>query len=176
MIRKALLKEIPTLMKLTRACAKKMKAEGIFQWNEHYPNEEAFIKDLERDELYVLISEKPIVGCITISTLKDEEYEAVKWLTPDANNIYIHRLAIHPKFQHRGFAKQLMDYAEDVAHKKNSASIRLDTFSKNVRNQKFYEARGYTKLDNIYFPKQSEFPFYCYELPLATTLSKKNSP
>lgn len=175
MIRKALLQEIPQLLELTQACAKKMISEGILQWNEHYPNEVAFKKDVERDELFVLFSKSDIVGCITISTHKDEEYDPIQWLTPDATNIYIHRLAIHPKFQHQGFAKQLMDFAERMAEEKKAPSIRLDTFSKNIRNQKFYEARGYTKLGAIFFPKQSEFPFYCYELPLVATLPKKNS-
>ncbi|MGM0391936.1 MAG: GNAT family N-acetyltransferase, partial [Bacteroidota bacterium] len=30
----------------------------------------------------------------------------------------------------------------------------------------FYESRGYQKLGDIYFPKQSEHPFHCYELIL----------
>jgi ribosomal protein S18 acetylase RimI-like enzyme len=169
MIRKALKQEIPKLLEVTQACARKMIVEGIYQWNEHYPNEEAFKKDLETGELFVLFSENDIVGCITISTFKDEEYNAVQWLTPDKSNYYIHRLAIHPNFQHKGYAKQLMDFAESFAKEKKATSIRLDTFSKNIRNQKFYEARGYARLGNIFFPKQSEFPFYCYELPLEAT-------
>ena len=38
-----------------------------------------------------------------------------------------------------------------------------DTFSKNLRNIKFYEIRGYVKLENIFLPNQSEYPFHCYE-------------
>ncbi|MCB0456691.1 MAG: GNAT family N-acetyltransferase [Flavobacteriaceae bacterium] len=174
MIRKALSSEIPLIVELTKACTQKMTSEGIFQWNEHYPNKEVFQKDLERDELYVLISENELQGCITISTLKDEEYESIPWLTPDYCTIYIHRLAIHPKFQHQGLASQLMDFAENIAREKKANSVRLDTFSKNKRNQKFYEARGYAKLGNISFPKQSEFPFYCYELVLKINAITKN--
>ena len=50
--------------------------------------------------------------------------------------------------------------------KHNYVSVRLDTFSQNKRNLKFYESRNYNRLEEIYFPKQSEFPFYCYELIL----------
>ena len=53
-----------------------------------------------------------------------------------------------------------------LAKEKKFASVRLDTFSVNKRNLKFYESRGYQRLEGIYFPKQSEFPFYCYELIL----------
>ncbi len=59
-----------------------------------------------------------------------------------------------------------MDFAEQFAIEHNYSSIRLDTFSQNKRNQKFYELRNYKRLDDIYFPKQSEFPFHCYELVL----------
>ena len=96
----------------------------------------------------------------------DEIYRPVSWLTPNKKNLYIHRLAIHPNHQGKGYVKQLMDYAKNYAIKNNYASIRLDTFSQNHRNLKFYELRGYQKLEDIYFPKQSEYPFYCYELIL----------
>jgi len=68
--------------------------------------------------------------------------------------------------QGQGYAQKLMTFAENYAIENNYASIRLDTFSQNKRNQKFYELRGYKRLGNIYFPKQSEHPFYCYELVL----------
>ena len=65
-----------------------------------------------------------------------------------------------------GYAQEMMSFAEDFGRKNNYDSIRLDTFSKNVRNQHFYQQRDYKKLGNIFFPNQSEYPFYCYELLL----------
>jgi ribosomal protein S18 acetylase RimI-like enzyme len=94
----------------------------------------------------------------------DMEYEPITWLTPNGESLYVHRLSIHPDFQGMGFAQELMDFAESYAQSKKFLSIRLDTFSKNKRNQLFYETRGYRRLDAIYFPAQSEDPFYCYEL------------
>ena len=141
-----------------------MISQNIFQWNEHYPRREAFENDFERQELYVFEIANEVAGSLVISTLMDEEYTPIQWLTPNLNNIYIHRLAVHPKHQGNGFAKKMMDYAEDYCKKHNYTSARLDTFSQNKRNQKIYENRGYQKLGNIYFPKQSEHPFYCYEL------------
>jgi len=166
MIRKAKLSEIQEIITITRACGEKMASEGIFQWNQHYPNKEAFINDIARDELFVLLSEKTVIGCVVISLVKDKEYEDISWLTEDSRHYYIHRLAVDPKFQKQGKAKELMDFAEALARKNKMISIRLDTFSQNHRNQRFYEARGYQRLGNIFFPKQSEHPFYCYELVL----------
>ena len=125
-----------------------------------------FRKDIERDELYVLIIDEKVIGCITISSEKDVEYNKIKWLTDDAFQYYIHRLAIHPNFQHQGYAKIAMDFAETLGRQNHVVSIRLDTFSANERNQRFYETRGYQRLGEIYFPNQSDLCFYCYELIL----------
>lgn len=165
-IRKAVSKDIPNILQITRACAEKMRLQGIYQWNEYYPSREAFENDCSREELYVLEKGKSLLGCIVISTLYDEFYKDVKWITPDSRHYFIHRLAVHPNHQGKGYARKLMDYAEKSAVEHQMTSIRLDTFSKNPRNQRFYEARGYQRLGAIFFPKQSEFPFYCYELPL----------
>jgi ribosomal protein S18 acetylase RimI-like enzyme len=140
-----------------------MISENIYQWNEFYPSIEVFEKDLDSESLYVIEYKKNIIGCISISDYKDIEYENIAWKTED-HNIYIHRLAVLPEFQGMGYAQKMMSYAEDYARKKLYYSVRLDTFSKNLKNQKFYEQRGYIKLGEIYFPKQSKYPFYCYEL------------
>lgn len=166
MIRKATFDDIDSILEITKRCAKAMTDKGIFQWNEQYPNREVFNNDVESGELHVIDNKLEIIGCIVVSSLMDEEYIPINWSTPSHKNIYIHRLAINPKFQGQGFAKQLMDFAEHLAITKKCLSVRLDTFSQNHRNQKFYEQRGYKRLGDIYFPKQSEFPFYCYELIL----------
>jgi ribosomal protein S18 acetylase RimI-like enzyme len=94
---------------------------------------------------------------------KDPHYNKVKWITPDGHNLYIHRLAVHPKNQKQGIARQMMDFAENFGKKKGMESIRLDTFSQNPRNIKFYRKRGYKKLGDVYFSKQSKDPFHCFE-------------
>ncbi|WP_299609980.1 GNAT family N-acetyltransferase [uncultured Aquimarina sp.] len=165
MIRKATPSDLDAIHKLTQACAKAMIAKGIYQWNEHYPTRSRFEKDIELEELYVL-EEGHIKGIIVLTELMDDEYIPIEWLTENGNNLYVHRLAVHPDYWGNGYAQQLMNWAETQAKEKKYASVRLDTFSQNKRNHKFYETRGYQRLGNIFFPKQSEHPFYCYELVL----------
>jgi len=163
LIRKALISDLETVKSLTEACAEKMINDGIFQWNDHYPSKEIFRKDIEEEALYVWDDKNQIKGCIMFSPEKDEVYYSAKWLTQDDKNIYVHRLAVHPKFQKKGIGNKLMNFAESIAKKLNFISIRLDTFSQNKSNNKFYESRGYQKLGDVFFRKQSEFPFHCYE-------------
>lgn len=166
MIRHAKISEIKDILNITKACAIKMSANGIFQWNDNYPSESAFLNDLERNELYVKENNGRVIGIIVISTIMDEEYAPIQWLTPNGNSTYIHRLGVDPVYQGKGFAQELMDYAEAYSKSNGFTSVRLDTFSQNKRNQRFYEQRGYQKLGDIFFPKQSTHPFHCYELVL----------
>src|SRR5690606_4776769 len=158
--------DIDSILKLTKACTVFMVHNNIFQWNALYPNRTTFEADVLKNELFILEKNSTLIGCIVASAFMDVEYQHIKWLAPSDKNIYIHRLAIHPEFQGQGYAQQLMDFTEALALKNNCNSVRLDTFSQNQRNQKFYEQRGYKRLGSIYFPKQSEHPFYCYELVL----------
>jgi ribosomal protein S18 acetylase RimI-like enzyme len=166
MIRRAKISEIPDILQLTKACAEAMIEKGIYQWNENYPSRSAFEKDVREKSLYVLIIVGQIVGTVVISSKMDQEYVPVSWLSPNHNNIYIHRLAVLPEHQGKGHAQRMMDFAERYAREKGYISVRLDTFSQNRRNQVFYETRGYQRLGDIYLPKQSEHPFHCYELLL----------
>ena len=104
-----------------------------------------------------------IAGIVVLTSEKDEVYEPIDWLTPDGKNLYVHRLATLPSTWGQGGGRQLMDFAEQNAQSEQMDSIRLDTFSQNKRNQKFYEARGYRRLGEIFFPDKSSFPFFCYE-------------
>ena len=163
MIREATSNDLNRIVEITNACGKHMISQNIFQWNEDYPNLEVFKKDLENQSLYVIELESKIVGCVCISEKMDAVYKEVKWLTPDSKNMYVHRLAIDPKFQGKGLAIKLMSYAEDLAKTKDFKSMRLDTFSKNPKNNKFYNLQGYKKLGKIFYRSQSDMPFHCYE-------------
>ena len=164
MIRRGVHEDLTPILEITKNCAVKMDAMGIYQWNENYPNRNAFIDDIKNNELLVFTKGDLLVGCIALCTKMDDVYKNVKWLTKDVKSLYIHRLAVDPQFQKKGIGKKLMDYAEDFAKKNNFISVRLDTFSKNKNNMRFYERRGYKRLEKVFFPEQSRFPFYCYEL------------
>lgn len=166
MIRKAELNELFLIKSLTEACALGMQQKEIFQWNEHYPSLERLQRDIENREMFVLEENGQLQGIIVLTPKMDDEYIPVEWLTPNGNNLYVHRLATDPAAWGSGNGRTLMNFAEEFARENGYSSVRLDTFSRNRRNQRFYESRGYRRLGDIFFPKQSEHPFHCYELVL----------
>ena len=164
MIRLAQKSDLDRVLQITGLCAREMESRKVFQWNQHYPDRQSFVNDIKNSELYVYCIKDMIIGCVSICSLMDEVYSKVSWKTNGKNSVYVHRLAVDPKHQQQGIGSKLMDFAENESKLNGIESIRLDTFSQNKVNQNFYEQRGYVKLEDIYFPLQSEHPFHCYEL------------
>ena len=167
MIRKAEVKDIPQIKKITEACAQHMIANGIYQWNENYPSLAVLTADVKAKTVYVYLDQKEIIATVMFSMEMDDFYFEVDWLTPDAKQLYVHRLAVHPAYQGHGIARRLMDFGEALAKEKKCLSVRLDTFSQNPRNNRFYQARKYQQVGQVFFPQKSKHPFYCYEKVLS---------
>ena len=163
MIRKALKNDLLLIKNITEACTQHLIEQEIFQWNQDYPSLAVFKKDIEEEALYVYEKKNEILGCIMFSKEKDPLYNQIEWLTLDDQNLYVHRLAVHPESQKQGIARKLMDFVERFALQNDIESVRLDTFSQNPRNIRFYEARGYKNLGDVYFVNQSQYPFHCFE-------------
>lgn len=159
--------EIDAILALTKACGKHMRDNGIDQWDENYPDRASILNDLETETLFAYREGDDVIGIVVLNESQDEEYGEINWSTSDDDrNIVVHRLAVLPGHQGKGIARKIMDFAEDWAKKNNYDAIRLDTFSQNPRNQKFYTNRGYTDLGPVYLKYKKDHPYYCYEMLL----------
>ncbi|MCY4561620.1 MAG: GNAT family N-acetyltransferase [Flavobacteriaceae bacterium] len=159
-----LISDLPEIDRIMVACRESMISRGIYQWNEFYPNQNVYIRDIQRKELWVLKSNSKIIGVVACSSLKDKEYKDIEWIISDSSHYYVHRLMVDPVVQKKGYGRKLMHFIEDMAIKNGVASIRLDTFSQNKSNQKFYQDLGYVQLPyDVYYPQQSDDPCHCFE-------------
>lgn len=159
--------EIDAIVQLTKACGQHMRNNGIDQWDEEYPTRDIIENDVKTGTLFAYREEDEIVGIVVLNESQDEEYKEIDWSTNDSDrNIVVHRLAVHPSQQGKGIGKKLMDFAEQWAKSHNYDAIRLDTYSQNMRNQKFYMKRGYTDLGSVFLKYKKTHPYYCYELVL----------
>lgn len=169
MIRLATHKDVPTCVSIARACGDFLRNNGIDQWTPDYPNESILLQDVHEQSLYILTVEDTIVGMVVINEIQDPEYVQLDWITPTASkNLVVHRLAISPESQGKGYAQLLMTFVEELALKQGYDSIRLDTFSRNERNQRFYERRGYQRINEVYLSYRTDFPYVCFEYVLKT--------
>ena len=64
MIRKAKFSDIDTIMSIINETVEEMKSYGNTQWDNNYPNNKTFIKDIKNDSLYVYEDDNYIKGFI----------------------------------------------------------------------------------------------------------------
>jgi len=161
--RKASVNDLDEIVRLFRAAVRRMDEQDIPQWDEIYPSAEVLADDLARNELYAGTAEGRIVCAFALSPRCDPEYTLGAWRRPDARYCVIHRLCVHPSFQHRRAAAQAMTFIEDTLRSQGVESVRLDAFSLNPYALRLYERLGYEKTGEVTFRKGL---FYLYEKTL----------
>src|SRR5215471_13342441 len=112
-IRLATREDIPALIELMHRVVPLMLAAGNMQWDETYPNETVFERDINLSQLWVAEAETSIAGVAAITMDQEPDYAQVGWdITEPA--IVVHRLAVDPAFRGSGVGMALMQQAEAV--------------------------------------------------------------
>ena len=144
-IRRADREDIDALEVLVRDCVAAMRAAGIEQWDEVYPNRESLAGDIGAGTLEVLCDGDGVVACITIDQNLDPLWRGMDWNSAGEPAAAVHRLMVHPSQQGKGCAKTLMLHAEQVARERGCHSIRLDSFLQNPAAMALYPRLGYRR-------------------------------
>lgn len=144
-IRKGRGGDAPALLQLVRACVAAMRAAGIEQWDEVYPDSGVIARDIEAGTLDVMCDEEQIVACITVDRNMDPLWKELDWRSEGDPAAVVHRLMVHPAQQGRGIAKTFMQHAEAVARNMGCRSIRLDSFLQNPAAMALYPRLGYRR-------------------------------
>ena len=144
--RLALESDIDEICKLIKAAICSMDEQGIFQWDDIYPEKADFLTDIQRQQLYVGVLDDEIAVVYTVNEECEKEYENGRWKYPDFKYCIIHRLCVHPVYQNRGIAKTTLSHIEKELHKLNVRAIRLDVFSENPFALALYRNAGYEKV------------------------------
>lgn len=154
---------LPQIMQLIKDATKDMDDKNIPQWDALYPDQKTIEADIENQTLFGLWIQNTLAGIIVLNEFQDKEYRAIDWKVDDHRPLVVHRLCISPDFQGKGFAKILMDFAENYARQNLYQSIRLDAFLLNPVSLGLYHKLGYDQRGLVTFRKGD---FYCFEKAL----------
>jgi GNAT superfamily N-acetyltransferase len=158
--------DIPAIMQIVRRVVPLMRAAGNLQWDDDYPNPEAFTKDIALAQLWVAELGLRIAGVAALTTDQEPEYAHVGWdITTPA--VVVHRLAVHPDLHGLGVAAALMQQAEAVARDRGIRELRVDTNSENPATQRLFPKLGYHLVGEIGLAFRPGLRFLCYEKHLA---------
>jgi ribosomal protein S18 acetylase RimI-like enzyme len=154
--------DLPALMALLRRVVPLMLAAGNLQWDEGYPNEIVFQRDIDLKQLWIAEEECVIAGLAAITQDQEPDYTQVGW---DINEpaVVVHRLAVDPAFRGAGIAGALMQKAEEVAADRGISVLRVDTNTQNEATQRLFPKLGYQLAGEISLQIRPGLRFFCYE-------------
>lgn len=156
------LNELEKLNELYCDVVKDMNSRGLYNWNEGYPGTESLKKDVHKQCLYVIEEENgDISAAVSIDNSTVEDYDAVNWNIQGPFYTF-HRIAVHPNYTRRGYAKKLISFAEELAREFKCKSMRIDSYHKNENAITLYKSLGYKYVGDISLRNTGE-PFYCFE-------------
>ena len=137
--------DLDSIVSLVQAAIAEMERRGIHQWDEVYPARADFALDIEKETLYMALSNDVPVGIYVISTEADEAYKKVAWKQADDRACILHRLCVLPTVQNQGVGYEIMQHVEEQAKAMGYTSLRLDVFTDNPFSNRLYEKCGYEK-------------------------------
>lgn len=144
-IEKAQLSDWEALLHIYLSCADWLSKRGYDHWQGAF-SEAQVRKRLQEMEVHILYRENVPVGAISLSNRQadyyKEEYNRF-WRDRNSMAIYIRGLAVLPEHHYKGFAVQLMDFAEQKVKEKGILYVRFDSLRADDRLTEFYLRRGY---------------------------------
>jgi Acetyltransferases len=161
-IEQAELCDAQSIMGLIIACIERMRARGIHQWDEIYPNLSLVQDNIRAHSLFTTRDKGTWRGSVCLNDLQPEEYDSLPWRCTNGRALVVHRLCVDPDWQRRGIGHAFMEFAEDFAREQSVASIRLDAYTGNNGALALYECLGYDRVEQVYFPRRN-VPFDCFE-------------
>lgn len=161
-IRLATEDDLPALMELLRRVVPLMRAAGNLQWDDSYPNEAVFQRDIDLGQLWVALVDSGIAGVAAVTMDQEHDYIQAGW---DINEpaIVVHRLAVDPAFRGLGAAGALMLKAEEIAVQRAITVLRVDTNTQNEATQRLFPKLGYQLAGEISLAFRPGLRFLCYE-------------
>jgi GNAT superfamily N-acetyltransferase len=147
-------------------CRDQLIQNGIFQWDNQYPNKDYFKECIESKVLFVLMNDSEIIGHVVLNEWESGEWGIIPW--KESKPIMIHSLMINPLFQGKGLGTVFVTRCEECAIEKGYNSIRLDAFSGNEKAIHLYNKLGYQKRGSVSFNSKPDGhqEYICFEKKL----------
>ena len=151
--------DIPAVMKLIRQAQEYMKAQGIDQWQDGYPNEGSIAMDIAKGYSYVMEENKKIIGTMAVLFDGEPTYDNIydgAWKTTEEPYAAIHRVAVDAECKGRGIAVDMVEEVVKMCREKGIRSIKNDTHKDNKSMQRLQAKTGFEYCGIIYLKDGAE--------------------
>lgn len=158
--------DIPQMMPLFEAASRGLRAMGVNQWQNGYPQRSLIESDIACGVSYLMFEGEELVGTSVISFGGEPTYDYIEgaWLTSEEVFVVIHRLTIHPDRRGARLAECFFAEAERMCRERGVRTMRIDTHKGNLPMQRAVERYGFRRCGVIYLDNGD--PRLAYEKPL----------
>ena len=127
-----------------------IRALGIDQWQDGYPEPEVIEADAAGGIGYVFEAEGRIAGYLALADAPEPVYADIEgaWLC-GGPYLTVHRMCIDDGFRGTGLSREMFAFAEESALERGFASVRVDTHRGNVVMQKLLGKCGFTRCGTV---------------------------
>ena len=143
--------DIPDIMRIVADAKRSLKKHRVDQWQGEYPTAEAFAKDMERGECFIVFHGDEAAAFFTLSTAEEACYADItdgKW-TADMPYCTLHRAAVSAEYRGSGMAQFMVKCVEAQAREYELRCIRVDTHKKNKAMQTLLRDNGFRYRGNV---------------------------
>lgn len=146
-------------------------AEFHPKWEKYvYPSDDFMRSSVGRGEMYLGFDGGEPAAAMAINGDGAEGYDGAPWRVPAARGEFsvVHALGVHPAFQGRGFARELVRRAIAESRARGMKALRLDVLSGNVPALRLYESEGFRCVETIklFYEDTGLTDFMLYEYAL----------
>ena len=150
--------DIDDLLSITADGSAYLKACGVDQWQDGFPNADTFRTDMRLGDCWLFSHRGKPAGVFSIYTIPEEDYRQIDgaWLTEGENYATLHRMAVKKEYRGRGVAREMFSLAEDLARGLGKQSLRADTHADNRAMRQLLESVGFQSCGMITLRRSSE--------------------
>lgn len=145
--------DLPRILEIYEAARQSLRAMGVDQWQDGYPDAAAALADMQNGTGRVLEENGLLLATAAVYVGHEPTYDSIyngKWQTKARTYSIIHRIAVAPEARNKGAASRLVAFCAEIAGAAGVSSMRCDTHPDNAVMRRTLEKNGYTLCGTIY--------------------------
>lgn len=135
------------IINMLKESARWMKENGINQWGYllNGGDDEEILEGILNEETYMVQKSGELITTFTLSERQSEWDRHIFGEDMPRNSIYLHRLAVVPKYMGKGIGKEIINWIEENCSI-DKEYLLLDCVASNERLNRFYIENGFDYL------------------------------
>jgi len=154
--------DLVEILYLLKVCTRDMNAWGLWHWNSASPSSGQIQDDLQNGSIYLVKDNHVCKGLIALSTAEPEEYRQMNLASANSNPLFLQYMAVHPNWRGKGIARQMLDFAQEMARNNGFNCIRLDIYQSSEMAIQLCEKLSFKEIGSFKTNYQ-RIPYVCYE-------------